>query len=96
MSRETIFSDVSKERDRQDSIHPQLPKYILHPIFDSTKKLVEIIPEVLLRMEPNLDPEVEPRNSSTLSDSEKAGTKASATSPKATETPKANEEKPEE
>ncbi len=47
-------------------------------------------------MEPNLDPEVEPRNSSTLSDSEKAGTKASATSPKATETPKANEEKPEE
>lgn len=34
MIRETIFSDVSKERDRQDVIHPQLPKYILHPITD--------------------------------------------------------------
>ena len=34
MSRETIFADVSKERDRQDSLHPKLPKYLLHPVTD--------------------------------------------------------------
>lgn len=34
MSRETIFADVSKERDRQDNLHPQLPKYFLHPVTD--------------------------------------------------------------
>ncbi len=55
---------------------------IRNNFFDTTKKLVEIIPEVLLRMEPNLDPEVEPRKSVTLTDAEKVGTKASATAAK--------------
>jgi len=39
--------------------------------FDSTKRLVDVIPEVLLKTEPNLDKEVAPRKSVKLAESEK-------------------------
>lgn len=55
---------------------------IRNNFFDSTKKLVEVIPEVLLRQEPNLDPEVDPRKNVTLSESEKAGTRPSQAVPR--------------
>ena len=34
MSRSQIYDDIDYERDRQDAIHPQLPKYFLHPVTD--------------------------------------------------------------
>ncbi|MBI9105244.1 MAG: hypothetical protein JEZ04_00780 [Spirochaetales bacterium] len=34
---------------------------IRNNFFDSTKKLVQVIPDVILKTEPNLDPEVDPR-----------------------------------
>ena len=34
---------------------------IRNNFFDSTKRLVDVIPEVLLRTEPNLDKDVQPR-----------------------------------
>jgi hypothetical protein len=34
MNREAIFEAIDTERDRQDSLHPTLPKYLLHPITD--------------------------------------------------------------
>lgn len=34
MSRYDIYADVNEERARQDSLHPSLPKYLLHPITD--------------------------------------------------------------
>ena len=34
MTREEIFQDVERERERQDSNHPDLPKYLLHPELD--------------------------------------------------------------
>jgi len=39
--------------------------------FDSTKRLVDVIPEVLLRTEPNLDLDVQPRSRVPLSEAEK-------------------------
>ncbi len=39
--------------------------------FDSTKRLVDVIPEVLLRTEPNLDMDVQPRTRVPLSEAEK-------------------------
>ena len=45
MSRETIFADVSKERDRQDNLHPQLPKYFLHPVTDPRRDQFKISAE---------------------------------------------------
>ncbi len=39
--------------------------------FDSTKRLVDVIPEVLLRTEPNLDLDVQPRTRVPLSEAEK-------------------------
>ena len=44
---------------------------IRNNFFDSTKKLVEVIPDVLLKTEQNLDPEVQPRKSTALADAEK-------------------------
>jgi len=44
---------------------------IRNNFFDSTKRLVDVIPEVLLKTEPNLDKEVQPRKSVKLSQSEK-------------------------
>jgi hypothetical protein len=44
---------------------------IRNNFFDSTKRLVEVIPDVLLKTEANLDPEVQPRKSVKLSDAEK-------------------------
>ncbi len=40
---------------------------IRNNFFDSTKKLVQVIPNVLLRTEAKLDPEVDPRNQEPLS-----------------------------
>lgn len=34
MSRSQIYDDINAERDRQGVIHPQLPKYLLHPVTD--------------------------------------------------------------
>jgi hypothetical protein len=42
--------------------------------FDSTKRLVDVIPEVLLRTEPNLDKEIQPRKSVKLGQAEKKNT----------------------
>jgi len=44
---------------------------IRNNFFDSTKRLVDVIPEVLLRTEPNLDLDVQPRKRIPLSDAEK-------------------------
>ncbi len=43
---------------------------IRNNFFDSTKRLVDVIPEVLLRPEPNLDKDVQPRNRIPLSEAE--------------------------
>lgn len=45
---------------------------IRNNFFDSTKHLVDVIPEVLLRLEPNLDKDVQPRNLLPLAEAEKA------------------------
>lgn len=37
MNREAIYAEIDAERERQDSIHPSLPKYILHPITDPVR-----------------------------------------------------------
>lgn len=51
---------------------------IRNNFYDSTKRLVDIIPEVLLKTEVNLDPEVQPRKLAPLSEAEKGhGTKKS-------------------
>lgn len=34
---------------------------IRNNFFDATKRLVDVIPEVLLRLEPNLDKDIQPR-----------------------------------
>lgn len=46
--------------------------------FDSTKRLVDVIPEVLLRLEPNLDLDVQPRNRVPLSEADKGAVAATA------------------
>ena len=45
---------------------------IRNNFFDTTKRLVDVIPEVLLRPEPNLDKDVQPRNRVPLAESEGA------------------------
>lgn len=45
---------------------------IRNNFFDSTKKLVDVIPEVLLRIEPNLDKDVQPRKRVALTEAEGA------------------------
>jgi hypothetical protein len=45
---------------------------IRNNFFDSTKRLVDVIPEVLLRLEPNLDKDIQPRNRAPLSEAETA------------------------
>jgi hypothetical protein len=47
---------------------------IRNNFFDSTKRLVDVIPEVLLRTEPNLDKEIEPRKLAKLAQAEKKNT----------------------
>jgi hypothetical protein len=44
---------------------------IRNNFFDSTKRLVDVIPEVLLKSETNLDPEIDPRKRVELAASEK-------------------------
>jgi hypothetical protein len=44
---------------------------IRNNFFDTKKHLVDAIPEVLLRLEPNLDKDVQPRNRVPLADAEK-------------------------
>jgi len=43
---------------------------IRNNFFDTTKRLVDVIPEVLLRPEPNLDKDVQPRNRVPLAEAE--------------------------
>ena len=45
---------------------------IRNNFFDSTKRLVDVIPEVLLRLEPNLDKDVQPRTRQALAEAEGA------------------------
>ena len=45
---------------------------IRNNFFDSTKRLVDVIPEVLLRSEPNLDKDVQPRKRVPLAEAETA------------------------
>jgi len=45
---------------------------IRNNFFDTTKRLVDVIPEVLLRPEPNLDKDVQPRNRVPLAEAEGA------------------------
>ena len=57
---------------------------IRNNFFDSTKRLVDIIPNVLLRSEPNLDPELDPRKRVPLKEIEGGSKKkADATAEKA-------------
>jgi hypothetical protein len=51
---------------------------IRNNFFDSTKRLVDVIPEVLLRTEPNLDLDVQPRKRVPLSEAEKGAAAESA------------------
>ncbi len=51
---------------------------IRNNFFDSTKHLVQVIPDVLLKSEVNLDPEVEPRKQQPLADVEKSAPKKAA------------------
>jgi hypothetical protein len=44
---------------------------IRNNFFDSTKRLVDVIPEVLLKTEPNLDKEIQPRKTVKLNQAEK-------------------------
>ena len=46
---------------------------IRNNFFDSSKRLVDIIPDVLLKSEPLLDPEVDPRNHTLLAQAEGKG-----------------------
>ncbi|MDC7218409.1 MAG: hypothetical protein PQJ59_00610 [Spirochaetales bacterium] len=43
---------------------------IRNNFFDSTKQLVQVIPDVILKTEPNLDPEVDPRTQKPLAEVE--------------------------
>lgn len=45
---------------------------IRNNFFDSTKRLVDVIPEVLLRIEPNMDKDVQPRKRVALAEAEGA------------------------
>lgn len=46
---------------------------IRNNFFDSTKRLVDVIPEVLLRLEPNMDKDVQPRKRVPLAEAATAG-----------------------
>jgi hypothetical protein len=46
---------------------------IRNNFFDSTKRLVDVIPDVLLKTEPNLDPEIQPRDQVPLEKAEGKG-----------------------
>lgn len=35
--RSSMFADIEKERARQDSLHPSLPKHLLNPITDPAR-----------------------------------------------------------
>ncbi|MBF9019059.1 hypothetical protein HNV09_025880, partial [Oceanispirochaeta sp. M2] len=56
---------------------------IRNNFFDSTKRLVDVIPNVLLRTEENLDPELSPRERSPLDavEAKKAPPKAKPAKP---------------
>ena len=53
---------------------------IRNNFFDSTKRLVDVIPNVLLKTEPKLDPQIDPRNRAALSEVE-GGKKKAAEKP---------------
>lgn len=61
----------NKDEDMEDlAVHAH---NIRNNFFDSTKRLVDVIPEVLLRLEPNLDLDIQPRVRKPLGEAE--GTK---------------------
>ena len=64
---------------------------IRNNFFDSTKRLVDVIPNVILKSEPNMDPEIDPREQVGLDAAETSGTK-----PKPKTPPKGKVEKPAE
>ncbi len=55
---------------------------IRNNFFDSNKRLVDVIPAVLLKTEPNLDPEIQPRNRVDLSAAKGNGKNKLETAPK--------------
>lgn len=60
----------NKDEDMEDlAVHAH---NIRNNFFDSSKRLVDVIPEVLLRTEPNLDKDVQPRKRVPLEEAEKA------------------------
>jgi len=59
---------VGKDEDMEDlAVHAH---NIRNNFFDTTKRLVDIIPDVLLKREPHLDQELEPRKAVPLDDSQ--------------------------
>jgi hypothetical protein len=67
---------------------------IRNNFFDSTKRLQDVIPVVLLRTEPKLDPELDPRKRMPLADSDGKPAPAKAVEPAATPPPQGGEARP--
>jgi len=66
---------------------------IRNNFFDSTKRLVDIIPEVLLRKEPKLDEEILPRKQESFNDAQNKTATAKKTEPAETTTAAATDKK---
>lgn len=65
----SALEGLNVDEDMEDlAIHAH---NIRNYFFDSAKKLVEVIPEVLLRQEPNMEQDVEPRKQVPLAEAEK-------------------------
>jgi hypothetical protein len=64
----SALEGLNVDEDMEDlAIHSH---NIRNNFFDAAKKLVEVIPEVLLRQEPNMEKDVEPRNQVALAEAE--------------------------
>ncbi len=64
---------------------------IRNNFFDSTKRLVDVIPNVILKSEPNMDPEIDPRAQKPLGDAETSGTKPKPKTPPKGKAPESEE-----
>ena len=64
---------------------------IRNNFFDTTKRLVDVIPDVILKSEPNMDPEIEPRKQTPLSRAETSGTKPKPKTPPKDKAPESEE-----
>jgi hypothetical protein len=66
---------------------------IRNNFFDSTKRLVDVIPDVLLKTEPNLDLEINPRKNGSLSENTKPQARATPAAKPEEEKPAATKKK---